>query len=134
MGTFDKSSKFTFVIPDNRKLPDIYIPKGKTMGAKNSQKVHVEITSYPAGEKSAEGVVTKVLGYMDEPGVDVLSVIRGMELPEAFPDEVLKQAKRLPSKVSKKERKGRLDLRSNNITFSTNSEILYNSFIRLIIF
>ena len=111
VGTFDKSSKFTFVIPDNSKFADIYIPKGKTKGAKDGQKVFVEITEYPKKDKSAEGEVTKVLGFMDEPGVDVLSVIRGMELPEEFPDDVRKQAKKLPSKVSKKERRGRRDFR-----------------------
>ncbi|MCR4605011.1 MAG: ribonuclease R [Eubacterium sp.] len=111
VGTFDKSSKFTFVIPDNNKLSDVYIPKGKTAGAKNGQKVFVKITSYAKQGKSAEGVVTKVLGYMDEPGVDLLSVIKGMELPEQFGEEVKRSLKKIPSKVSKKERKGRKDLR-----------------------
>ena len=41
VGTFDKSSKFTFVIPDNQKLSDIYIPKGKTSGAKNGRQSSV---------------------------------------------------------------------------------------------
>ncbi len=111
VGTFDKSSKFTFVIPDNQKLSDIYIPKGKTSGAKNGQKVKVKITSYAKPGKSAEGIVTKVFGYMDEPGVDLISVINGMELPTGFSDEVKRSLKKIPDKVSKKERKGRLDLR-----------------------
>ncbi|MBQ6537418.1 MAG: ribonuclease R, partial [Eubacterium sp.] len=61
--------------------------------------------------KSAEGIVTKVFGYMDEPGVDLISVINGMELPTGFSDEVKRSLKKIPDKVSKKERKCRLDLR-----------------------
>ncbi|MEE3468211.1 MAG: RNB domain-containing ribonuclease [Eubacterium sp.] len=111
VGTFDKHGKTTFVIPDDTKLPDFYIPKGKTHGAKDGQKVQVEITSYPSEGRSPEGTVTKVLGYLDEPGVDVESVIRGMELPVEYPEDVLRQAKKLPNSVSRSERKGRRDFR-----------------------
>ncbi len=111
VGTFDKHGKTTFVIPDDVKLPDFYIPKGKTHGAKDGQKVQVEITAYPSEGKSPEGAVTKVLGYLNEPGVDVESVIRGMELPVEYPEDVIRQAKKLPNSVARSDRKGRSDYR-----------------------
>ena len=111
VGTFQKNGKTTFVLPDDSKLPDFYIPKGKTHGAGDGQKVQVEITSYAAPGRSPEGTVTKVLGYLSEPGVDVESVVRGMELPVEYPEEVLRQAKKLPSSVSRADRKGRKDFR-----------------------
>ncbi|MBR1873275.1 MAG: RNB domain-containing ribonuclease [Eubacterium sp.] len=111
VGTFQRNKKTTFVMPDDRKLPDIYVPKGKTHGALDGQKVRVEIISYATEDKSPEGVVSEVLGYLSEPGVDVMSVIRGMELPEDFPNEVAKEAKKLPSSVSRADRKGRKDFR-----------------------
>ena len=111
VGTFDKHGKTTFVIPDDSKLPDFYVPKGKTHGAKDGQKVQLEITSYPTEGRSPEGTVTKVLGYLNEPGVDVESVIRGMELPVEYPEDVIRQAKKLPNSVSRAERRGRKDFR-----------------------
>ncbi|MBO4396456.1 MAG: RNB domain-containing ribonuclease [Eubacterium sp.] len=111
VGTFQKNGKTTFVLPDDTKLPDFYIPKGMTQGAKNGQKVQVEITAYPEEGKSPEGAVTRVLGYLTEPGVDVESVISGMELPTDFPIDVAKEARRLPSSVSRADRKGRRDFR-----------------------
>ena len=111
VGTFEKNGKTTFVLPDDSKLPDFYIPKGKTHGAKDGQKVQVEITAYATPGRSPEGTVTKVLGYLSEPGVDVESVIRGMELPVDYPEDVIRQAKKLPSSVSRADRKGRKDFR-----------------------
>ena len=111
VGTFQRNGKTTFVICDDRKLPDIYIPKGQNHGAKDGQKVFVEITTYSDGEKSPEGTVTKVLGYLSEPGVDVESIIAGMELPTVFKRETLKNAAMLPSSVSRADRRGRKDFR-----------------------
>ncbi len=112
VGTFQKNGKTTFVLPDDSKLPDFYIPKGHTHGAKDGQKVQVTITEYASEGKSPEGAVIKVLGYLDEPGVDVESVIRGMEIATEYPEDVIRQAKKLPSSVSRVERKGRTDFRN----------------------
>ena len=111
VGTFDKHGKTTFVIPDDSKLPDFYVPKGRTHGAKDGQKVQLEITSYPTEGRSPEGTVTKVLGFLHEPGVDVESVIRGMELSVEYPEDVIRQAKKLPNSVSRSDRRGRKDFR-----------------------
>ena len=111
VGSFQKNGKTTFVLPDDKKLPDIYIPKGHTRGAKDGQKVFVDIMTYSDGEKSPEGAVTRVLGYLNEPGVDVESVIAGMELPVKFKADTRKNAAMLPSSVSRADRRGRKDYR-----------------------
>lgn len=121
VGTFQKNGKTTFVLPDDGKLPDFYIPKGKTSGARDGQKVQVEITAYGVPGKSPEGTVTRVLGYLTEPGVDVLSVIRGMELPTAFEDDVKRQAKKLPASVSRADRRERADYR-DRVTVTIDGE------------
>lgn len=112
IGTYEKSGSFGFVVPDDKKIAsDIYIPKGKTKNAKDGQKVVVDIKSYGGDGKSPEGAVSEILGFADDPGVDILSVIRGHSLPEKFPAEVKDEIKSIRLKVPKKDMKGRKDLR-----------------------
>jgi ribonuclease R len=103
---------FGFVIPDNEKWhKDIFIPEERSKGAKDGCKVVAEITDYGAPGKNPEGKVVQILGEALDPGVDVLSVIYGMELPVEFGVKVLGQAARVPAQVSEADRKGRRDLR-----------------------
>ncbi|MCI5936568.1 MAG: ribonuclease R [Eubacterium sp.] len=111
VGTFTKNKKVTFVIPDFEKFPDIYIPKGGTMDAVQGHKVLVELTSYGDSGKSPEGIVTRILGHAGDPGVDILSVIKGFGIPEEFPEDVWNQLKQIPDEVSSEDYAGRVDLR-----------------------
>ena len=47
---------------------------------------------YPEGRSLAQGEVIEILGHKDDPGVDILSIIRKHGLPEAFPPDVLAEA------------------------------------------
>ena len=77
VGTYQKSRNFGFVIPDDKKLgSDIYISKKDAMKAKNNQKVVVEITKLPKKDKSAEGKIIEIIGYIDQAGVDMMSLIK----------------------------------------------------------
>ena len=69
----------------------------------------VEITKYPEGRRSAEGRVTEILGHKNDPGVDIISIIRKFGLPEAFPEEVMQEAERTPQAISPEELKERRD-------------------------
>ncbi len=114
VGTFEKSRNFGFVIPDDSTLgTDIFISKSNFGKAKNHQKVVVKITKYPRKGMKAEGKIVEVLGYEDETGVDMLSIIKEYNLESEFPKNVLEEAKR----VSKKEivPNGRVDLRDKEI-------------------
>ena len=59
------------------------------MGAVTGQKVVVKIVNYPEGRSAAEGEVIEILGHKDDPGVDILAIIRKYQLPEAFQREVI---------------------------------------------
>ena len=113
VGVYEKSRNFGFVIPDNPKLStDIFIPQGCDAGAVTGHKVTVRIREFPAERgKKPEGVVTGILGHMDDPGVDILSLIRAYGLPEEFPDAAEEEIKGIPSEVREEETKGRMDLR-----------------------
>lgn len=112
VGIFYKSDTFGFVKPDNQKLgQDIFIPKKCTMGAASGQKVVAEITDYGGDGKKPEGKVTEILGHVNDPGVDILSIVRGYDLPTEFPKPVLREAERAGDKVRPEDLEGRRDLR-----------------------
>lgn len=112
VGTFDKAGKFGFVIPDNEKLPsDIFVPIERSKGAVTGHKVVVELTDYGDEKHKPEGKVVEILGHVNDPGVDILSIVKGFELPMEFPEKVLNQAVRVAKDVSCQDREGRKDLR-----------------------
>lgn len=66
-------------------------------GAKNASpddKVVVEMIRFPSHAHDGEGVITEVLGPRGAPGIDTLSVIREFNLPEAFAEDALDEARR----------------------------------------
>lgn len=113
VGFYQQNKNFGFVIPDNPKIQsDIFIPKGKEKGAVHGHKVVVRVTDFGDGlRRSPEGEVVEILGHVNDPGVDILSIVRAFGLPEEFPEEVMREAERTESGVSSKETAGRKDLR-----------------------
>ncbi|MCR5503070.1 MAG: RNB domain-containing ribonuclease [Lachnospiraceae bacterium] len=112
VGTYDKASGFGFVIPDDPKIAeDIYITKENSMGAATGHKVVALIRDYGDRRHRPEGVITEILGDENDPGVNILSILKGYGLPDGFPEAVKKSASRIPQKVSEKEVRGRRDLR-----------------------
>ena len=116
VGTYQKSRNFGFVIPDDKKLgTDIYISKKDAMKAKNNQKVLVEITKLPKADKSAEGKIVEIIGYIDQAGVDMLSLVKEYDLPYEFPKQVLDEAKSINQEIDEKDIVNRRDLRDEEI-------------------
>ena len=112
VGTFDKAGNFGFVIPDDDKIAsDIFVPKERSKGAVTGHKVVVELTDYGDNKHKPEGKVVEILGHLNDPGVDILSIIKGFDLPVKFPERVLNQAQRVAKDVSDADREGRKDLR-----------------------
>ncbi len=113
VGTYEQAGKnFGFVIPDLVKLPkDIFIPQGFAGGAVTGHKVVVELTDYGSPDRNPEGKVTEILGHANDPGVDIMSIVRGYDLPMEFDGRVLAQAGRVSGEVSDADRLGRRDLR-----------------------
>ena len=116
VGTYQKSRNFGFVVPDDKKLgTDIYIAKKDAMKAKNNQKVVVEITKLPKADKSAEGKIIEIIGYIDQAGVDMLSLVKEYDLPYEFPEPVIKEAKKISQEIDEKDIVNRKDLRDEEI-------------------
>ena len=116
VGTYQKSRNFGFVVPDDKKLgTDIYVSKKNALKAKNNQKVVVEITKQPKNGKNAEGKIIEIIGYIDQAGVDMLSLVKEYGLPYDFPVEVVKEAKKIKQEIDENDIANRKDLRNQEI-------------------
>ena len=112
VGTFQKGKGFGFVVPDNTKMgKDIFIPAEKTKGAVTGHKVVVHITDYGSKNKKPEGTIKEIIGHINDPGTDIMSIVKGFGLPTDFPEDVMKQVAEIPSEVEAKDFAGRLDIR-----------------------
>ncbi len=113
IGFYQKNKSFGFVIPDNQKISkDVFIPQGKDMGAVTGHKVVVRVTDFGGPERKPEGMITEIIGHVNDPGTDILSIVRAYGLPEEFPDSVMKQVEAVTDEVTGKDMQGRLDLRN----------------------
>ncbi len=112
VGTFEKSKNFGFVVPDNQKFAkDIFIPKEFTKGAVTGHKVVVKISNFGDATQSPEGKVVEILGHVNDPGVDIMSVIRAYDIPVEFTEEVMRSLDNVPEEIDPKEIENRLDIR-----------------------
>lgn len=116
VGEFQSNKTFGFVIADEKKFnQDIYIPKKYFSGAKDGDKVVVQITVWPQAGRKPEGKIIEVLGPKGEKEVEILSIIRAHGLPEEFPKKVLEEAQKVAVPISQEEIDRRLDIRDLNI-------------------
>ncbi|MBO5302684.1 MAG: ribonuclease R [Lachnospiraceae bacterium] len=112
VGTYEQSKNFGFVVPDDQKmLKDIFIPKERSKGAVSGHKVVVEITDYGKKDRKPEGKVVEIIGHINDPGTDIMSLIKAYDLPVEFPEKVLNQAVRVAKDVTAADMAGRMDLR-----------------------
>ena len=112
VGIYPQSKNYGFVIPDNDRFArDVFIPKEASKGAMNGHKVVVLLTDYGDERRNPEGKVIEILGHITDPGTDVLSIVKGYDLPTEFPEKVMNQAERVPDQISEADMAGRMDLR-----------------------
>ena len=116
VGIYEPSGHFGFVIPDDRRIShDIYIPFKYSGKAKKGHAVITEITAYPMKNRNPEGRIIEIIGYPDNPDVEIDIVLRKYDIPSKFPIDVLKEADAVQKEVTDDEITGRLDLRDKNI-------------------
>jgi ribonuclease R len=101
------------VIPEDPRLSVVIaIPVAGRGSAQDGHQVVAELTSYPIGGRPAEGRVVEVLGWPDDPEVEVQSIIRRFDLPHIFPADAVAEAEAISETVSHRDLVGRIDLRS----------------------
>ncbi len=116
VGTFEKSKRFGFVIPDDRRFnDDVFILKKDFNGARTGDKVVAKITRYPDKNNSAEGKIEEIISRCGEAGGDIKALIRQYNLKQEFPEKVEAEARKIPLKITDDDIKKRVDLRNKLI-------------------
>lgn len=109
IGSFQKNDGFGFVIADDRSFQeDIYIDKKYFKGAKNKDKVVVEVIAYPK-KGNPEGRIIDIIGSKNDKNIDTLSIIRQNKIPTEFSKETKKEVLYINDKVEENELKDRTD-------------------------
>ena len=112
VGYFQKNKNFGFVVPDNQRfIKDVFVPLERSKGAVTGHKVVVELTKYGGDNKNPEGKIVEIIGHVNDPGTDIMSIVKGYDLPIEFPEKVLNQAERVAKDVSTADMAGRMNIR-----------------------
>ena len=117
VGVFRRSGRFGFLVPKDRTIHrDIFLPPGD-IKATDGELVVVEIVDWGSQSHDPVGQITRVLGAPGEPGVDILGIVYGHQLPAEFPEPVLREAESLAKRsgVEAAAVEGRKDYRRSLI-------------------
>lgn len=111
IGIFEKKENFGFVRPTQSFGRDIYIPKNFFNKAKDGELVVVDVTFWGSDEKKPEGKILESIGNPFDTDNMIKALILREGLSEEFPDDVIAEARQIPTVVSEDEIKKRKDLR-----------------------
>ena len=104
IGLFQKQHGQAVVIPDDPRNPHVFLVKsgGKQLSRppKVGDKVALHLDPWTDAGELPTGRITELLGAVGAPGVDMLSVIRGHDLPAEFPEECEREAAAVPDDIS----------------------------------
>jgi ribonuclease R len=96
VGTLAQTKDFFFLKPDDRRMyKDIFVHISNSKGAKDGDKVQVEMTGWKDPMKSPEGKVVKVLGRKGLHNVEMEAIILERGFEDKFSTEVEEDAERI---------------------------------------
>ena len=109
-----KHNKCLIDLDDKKVNLNIIVDPDKSLGAVSGHKVVVRLLN-KIDNINYKGAIIKILGHVDDPGVDILSIAAKYEIEDEFPKEVEEQIKDIPDHVLEHEYEGRTDLREEVI-------------------
>lgn len=116
VGTYFERDDQGWVQVDGTTLSEpIFVGDPGAKGAQSGDKVVFEMVRFPSQFRGGEGVLTNVLGPRGKPGVDTESIIHEFGLPDAFPDDVLEDARTQAERFNEEEIGNRVDLTDQTI-------------------
>ena len=112
VGCIDYSSSNYFLVPDDKSVFfDIFLPQKSIKSSYLNKKVLVEVKGWNSTFKNPIGEVVEIIGPVNDHSTEINSIIFDYGFSPKFTNDVLFSAKNLPSKISKKEIKKRVDAR-----------------------
>lgn len=118
IGTMEVGKGFAFVLPDSKNMfYDIFIHSKELNGAKNGDKVVVEIIDFPDDSRNPNGRILKVLGQAGEHNTEIHAILEEYDLPYEFSRDVEEESEKISFDIPASEIAKRRDFR--NITTCT---------------
>ncbi|MCJ7452135.1 MAG: ribonuclease R [Steroidobacteraceae bacterium] len=112
VGRLHVESGVAYLTPDNPRVTHrVLVPQAQLGGAESGQIVIVEIMQQPGRNAQPVGRVTRLLGVHGAPGMETEIAIHSHGLPDAFPEEVLAEARAYGARIPEAAIAGREDLR-----------------------
>ena len=112
VGTLHVFNKIAVVTMDGAAQLDVVVAPDKTMGAKNNEKVVVNVTDWSPDRNGAlGGEITAVLGEPGTSNIEMQAILINNGFNIAFPKEVIMESEALPEHISKEEISKRRDMR-----------------------
>lgn len=111
---FDKNGLGHITLDDSKIKLNIEVPREKSLNAVDVHKVVVEIDKQ-LGNNRCIGHVVEIIGHVNDPGVDILSIVYKYNINVDFPDDVKDEVSKLPMQVYQSDLVGRHDLRDEMI-------------------
>lgn len=115
VGTLERGAHASFVVPEDRRIADVFIPRDAVGDGQSGQLVVVEITAFAKPGRNAQGRVIEILGQTGSSKADRMAIIRHYGLKDAFDPAALQEAERRAVPVQKKDLRGRTDFREQTI-------------------
>ena len=112
---FDSKGVGHITLDDTKVKLDIVVSKDDSLNAVDGHKVVVELGKKINNNDKYEGRVVEIIGHINDPGVDILSIIYKYNINIDFPEDVKKEVSEMPMEVMERELKGRRDLREEMI-------------------
>jgi ribonuclease R len=113
VGQLRFDGKVFFVTPMDEKLPAKILITEDAPEHKDKI-VEVEITRYPGAATWPAGKIVSVIGFLDDPNVETIAIIRKFGFSTTFPKNVEEEAEKLPETLDEKDYLGRDDFRTRN--------------------
>ena len=111
---FDKKDKGIITLDDKKINLEIVVDRKNSLNAVDGHKVVVELLKRINNTKY-EGKVTEIIGHKNDPGIDILSIVKKYNINTDFPDDVKEEVSKMPMEVLETDLDGRRDLRDLEI-------------------
>lgn len=112
VGVLEVQRHFAFLVMDSKYLSnDIFIPKEELKGAKNGDKVVVEIVEWPEKANNPVGKVIDILGVPGQNDTEMHAILAQYDLPYKYPENIEKYADTISDKIDRNEISRREDFR-----------------------
>ena len=108
------NNKTSVILDDDKVTYGVRLTKESTKDVVDGHKVLIKLLNQ-INSYTYSGEVIKIIGHINDPGIDILSICAKHEINDTFSDEVLIQLEQIPNEVSKEELSNRTDLRKEMI-------------------